>query len=488
MRFDPEQGAPASDLVNTLPERELADLIWRYGEEPGSRRIARAIVRERERAPIETTTRLAEIVARALGGRRGRDIHPATRTFQALRIATNEELAALEAALAGAARRAGAGWAAGGDRVPLARRPDRQALHRARERRRASVRRRSRSASADIGPGCGKSRGGRCARMPPRWTPTRARARRCCAWRSVSPEEAGECRTTGGQAMTPLALESVLSGTGAVAAWRVCRRRRSSPGSSAIRAQVQPGDLFIAVRGERFDGHDFVADAAAAGASAALVRREWADEHAGRGVAAVGRRRAGGRAAAAGGVVARSTSDLLVVGHHRQRRQDEHQGNGRLGAGAIDADLSLRGKSQLRDRAAPFAARSDAGARGGRARDGWRLRLRRDPAPGGDRPAAGSASSPTSTPSTWSGWAPSRRSPRRRPSWSTPSRRTAGRSSTETTLACGRWRDRCRGRVLFYGLEPGNDVRATDVESEGLEGTLVLAPHRRATRTGSRCR
>src|SRR5215212_1807433 len=102
MRFDPEQGVPASDLVNTLRERELADLIWRYGEEPGSRRIARAIAREREHAPIETTIRLAEIVAGALGGRRGRDIHPATRTFQALRIATNEELAALEAALSGA--------------------------------------------------------------------------------------------------------------------------------------------------------------------------------------------------------------------------------------------------------------------------------------------------------------------------------------------------------------------------------------------------
>jgi 16S rRNA (cytosine1402-N4)-methyltransferase len=102
MRFNPERGSPASHLVNTLPERELADLIWRYGEDPGSRRIARAIVRERERAPIATTTRLAEIVSGALGGRRGRDIHPATRTFQALRIATNEELTALEAALAGA--------------------------------------------------------------------------------------------------------------------------------------------------------------------------------------------------------------------------------------------------------------------------------------------------------------------------------------------------------------------------------------------------
>jgi 16S rRNA (cytosine1402-N4)-methyltransferase len=102
MRFDPDQGIPASNLVNTLPERELADLIWRYGEEPGSRRIARAIARERELAPIETTTRLAGIVAGALGGRRGREIHPATRTFQALRIATNKELTALEAALSGA--------------------------------------------------------------------------------------------------------------------------------------------------------------------------------------------------------------------------------------------------------------------------------------------------------------------------------------------------------------------------------------------------
>jgi 16S rRNA (cytosine1402-N4)-methyltransferase len=103
MRFDPTRGTPARDLVNELPERELADLIWRYGEEPGSRRIARAVAHERERAPIETTTRLARIVERALGGRRGRDIHPATRTFQALRIATNDELAALEEALAGAA-------------------------------------------------------------------------------------------------------------------------------------------------------------------------------------------------------------------------------------------------------------------------------------------------------------------------------------------------------------------------------------------------
>jgi 16S rRNA (cytosine1402-N4)-methyltransferase len=102
MRFDPTRGVPASELINSLPEAELADLIWRYGEEPGSRRIARAIVRERSNAPIESTAQLATIVERALGGRRGRDTHPATRTFQALRIATNDEMNALEKALAGA--------------------------------------------------------------------------------------------------------------------------------------------------------------------------------------------------------------------------------------------------------------------------------------------------------------------------------------------------------------------------------------------------
>ena len=102
MRFDPERGISAGGLINSLPESELADVIWRFGEEPGSRRIARAVVRERAIAPIETTTRLSEIVSRALGGRRGKETHPATRTFQALRIATNQELAALQAALTGA--------------------------------------------------------------------------------------------------------------------------------------------------------------------------------------------------------------------------------------------------------------------------------------------------------------------------------------------------------------------------------------------------
>jgi 16S rRNA (cytosine1402-N4)-methyltransferase len=99
MRMNPTTGITAADLVNTLPEEELADIIYRYGEERMSRRIARRIVERRSRHPIRTTTELAEIVAQAAGRRREERIHPATRTFQALRIAVNDELGALEAAL-----------------------------------------------------------------------------------------------------------------------------------------------------------------------------------------------------------------------------------------------------------------------------------------------------------------------------------------------------------------------------------------------------
>ncbi|MGQ9927721.1 MAG: 16S rRNA (cytosine(1402)-N(4))-methyltransferase RsmH [Chloroflexaceae bacterium] len=99
MRLDPTGGPTAADLVNQLGERELADLIYRYGEERASRRIARLIVERRRQAPITTTADLANLVLRAVG-RGGRErIHPATRTFQALRIAVNRELEQLEAAL-----------------------------------------------------------------------------------------------------------------------------------------------------------------------------------------------------------------------------------------------------------------------------------------------------------------------------------------------------------------------------------------------------
>ena len=97
MRMDRSAGETAADLVERLSERDLADLIYEYGEEHRSRRIARAICREREREPIRTTTRLAEVVARASGiPRHKQRIHPATRTFQALRIAVNRELEGLD--------------------------------------------------------------------------------------------------------------------------------------------------------------------------------------------------------------------------------------------------------------------------------------------------------------------------------------------------------------------------------------------------------
>ena len=97
MRFNPEQGLTASDIVNRFSEQELAKLIERYGEERHSRRIARSIIQNR---PIATTAELAQSVQQALAGStRRRRIHPATRTFMALRIAVNNELQNLELAL-----------------------------------------------------------------------------------------------------------------------------------------------------------------------------------------------------------------------------------------------------------------------------------------------------------------------------------------------------------------------------------------------------
>ena len=95
MRFSPDQPTTAADLVNHASEQQLADLIWRYGEEPHARRIARAIVQAR---PLHTTLELAETIRKAVGARRGR-IHPATQAFQALRIAVNAELDSIESVL-----------------------------------------------------------------------------------------------------------------------------------------------------------------------------------------------------------------------------------------------------------------------------------------------------------------------------------------------------------------------------------------------------
>jgi len=95
MRFDTSQETSAADLVNHLEEAELEKILRDFGEEPFSRRIARAIVRQR---PIHSTTHLASVVVKAAGTRR-KGIHPATRTFQALRIAVNREMEALEKGL-----------------------------------------------------------------------------------------------------------------------------------------------------------------------------------------------------------------------------------------------------------------------------------------------------------------------------------------------------------------------------------------------------
>ncbi len=110
MRMDPTGGPTAAELLRRLPERELADLIYRWGEERWSRRIARVIVEARRAAPIASTTALAALVARAVPrGKWPRQIHPATRTFQALRIAVNGELTGLASALTTAAERLEAG-------------------------------------------------------------------------------------------------------------------------------------------------------------------------------------------------------------------------------------------------------------------------------------------------------------------------------------------------------------------------------------------
>jgi 16S rRNA (cytosine1402-N4)-methyltransferase len=105
MRMDRTQGETAAELIDRVDEKELADAIYRFGEERRSRQVARAIVMAREQAPIETTGRLAEIVRRAVAARGWQRIDPATRTFQALRIWVNRELDGLDSFIGAAAAR-----------------------------------------------------------------------------------------------------------------------------------------------------------------------------------------------------------------------------------------------------------------------------------------------------------------------------------------------------------------------------------------------
>jgi 16S rRNA (cytosine1402-N4)-methyltransferase len=110
MRMDRRCQKNAADLVNTLPWQELAEIIREYGEEKLAGRIAKAIVRGREKSPIRTTTDLAEVVLQAASSEVTRQkIHPATRTFQALRIAVNAELTRLQKAMTDGVEQLGTG-------------------------------------------------------------------------------------------------------------------------------------------------------------------------------------------------------------------------------------------------------------------------------------------------------------------------------------------------------------------------------------------
>jgi 16S rRNA (cytosine1402-N4)-methyltransferase len=99
MRMNRSEGPTAADLVNTLSREELARVFRDYGEERSAWRIAGAIVQAREEEPFTTTGRLAEVISAEVGGRRGGRLHPATRVFQALRIAVNDEIGSLERGL-----------------------------------------------------------------------------------------------------------------------------------------------------------------------------------------------------------------------------------------------------------------------------------------------------------------------------------------------------------------------------------------------------
>ena len=127
-------GASAAEVINTAPQELIADILYQLGEERRSRAIAAAIVRRRAERPFERTTELAEVVTRVLGRPRPGEKHPATRTFQALRIWVNDELGELARALLAAEALLPPGGASGGRDLPFPRGPDRQAVLRRTQR------------------------------------------------------------------------------------------------------------------------------------------------------------------------------------------------------------------------------------------------------------------------------------------------------------------------------------------------------------------
>lgn len=171
MRFSPEQATTAADLVNHLSESELADLIWRYGEERQSRRIAAAICQAR---PLATTRELADVIRKTLKGPRDR-IDPATLTFQALRIAVNQELQAIETVLPQAVEvlSPAGDWLSS---PSIHWKTGSSSSISAAKAKTASARPNNRSAPVGIRQSCGKSTGGRSRRWMKKPAAIRGRA------------------------------------------------------------------------------------------------------------------------------------------------------------------------------------------------------------------------------------------------------------------------------------------------------------------------
>jgi UDP-N-acetylmuramoyl-tripeptide--D-alanyl-D-alanine ligase len=269
--------------------------------------------------------------------------------------------------------------------------------------------------------------------------------------------------------MTPLAFESVLSGTGAVL------RGDISPQTVFARIernsrQVQPGDLFIAVRGERLDGHEFVGDAAAAGALAALVRREWADEHPDPGlpqlvvdepVAALQRLAAWWRAqldnllvvGITGSVGKTSTKE--TVASVLERSMPTYRSAGNLNS-EIGLPLSLLDVKP--EHGAAVLEMGGAYALG-------EIRLLAEIA----RPRIGVVTNVHPVHLERMGSIEAIAETKAELVDAIPEDGWAILNGDDPRVRA--MAERCRGRVLFYGLDSGNDVRATDVESDGLEGT-----------------
>ena len=183
MRME-QAGPSAADLVNGAPEALLADILLQYGEERAARRIARAIVAARKREPFATTLELAAVIERCLPRPKPGQPHAATRSFQALRIAVNDELGELARGLAAAEAALAPGRLAGGRDLSFARGPHREAIPAAALRRRRRARAAMRPRRRPRRRRSRWRRARRSSRTRPRSRSTRGRARRSCGSRA----------------------------------------------------------------------------------------------------------------------------------------------------------------------------------------------------------------------------------------------------------------------------------------------------------------